>query len=694
MSESPLQISVIIVNYNVRDFLEQCILSLKRALKDIPAEIIVVDNASIDGSVRMMKERFPEVRLIESADNLGFSAGNNLALKEARGAFVVLINPDTVVQEDTFSSLLQFFGDHPEASAATCKIINPDGSFSVDCRHSVPTPATAFWKLLGFNRLFPKSRIFGRYNLTYLDENEVNQVEAISGSFMMVRREMVNQVGLLDEDFFMYCEDIDYCHRINLAGGKIFYVPESQIIHYKGESTKKNNLDYIITFNKSLYKFFQKHYQQKYSYPFRWIILLGVILRGLIIFSRNTLKQYFPFILDSLILNAILFVSFMVRFELLRGFSLNEFFNQHIFVNLITTVTYFFASLFFGTLHRDRFSLIKTVKANLLTYTLVAASTFFIRQLAFSRLVVLFAAVLNTGLMIGWRLLFRYFSRKSSASPGHRLFSKRALIVGSEEESRNLMSKLNERLDTAINISGIVALTDSDVGRTIDGIPVVASLEHLPDFLNLRRNDLVIFTTHNISYEQIMQTMAAARHQNIEFKMVPDHLEYMVSKSNIERLESVPLVDIEYAYGNPFNRFVKRSFDVIAAGLLFLPLLPLFLVALAAGRRRISRKELDSGSHHKKSIFWSQRRGLLRFLLLLFEVLRGNLSLVGAPIDASGKRTLQFDYKPGITGILQVNSPERIQRIGADKLELHYLKNQSLWLDLEILFKTVFGIKS
>ena len=188
MSEA-IKISVIIVNYNVKDFLEQALLSLKRALTGIKSEIIVVDNNSIDGSVQMLRERFPEIILISNEKNLGFSAANNLAIKDAKGEYIVLLNPDTVVSEDTFSTLLKFFANTPQASAATCKILNPDGSFSVDCRHSIPTPSIAFWKLIGLSRLFPKNKIFGRYNLTYLDENETYPVEAISGSFMMMKKD-------------------------------------------------------------------------------------------------------------------------------------------------------------------------------------------------------------------------------------------------------------------------------------------------------------------------------------------------------------------------------------------------------------------------------------------------------------------------------------------------------------------------
>ena len=257
-------LSIIIVNYNVRDFLMHALESIQRAVVNIPHEIFIVDNASVDGSVEMVKNRFPDVNLIENQINKGFAAANNQAMKASSGEFIVLINPDTVVQEDTFSRLIEFMEKNPDAGAATCKILNPDGSFSVDSRHSIPTPMTAFWKQIGFSRLFPKSKIFARYNLTYLDENEIYPVDAISGSFMFIRRATFEKVGYLDEDYFMYCEDVDYCYRITRSGWKVYYAPVSDIIHYKGESTKKNNLDYVLNFNKSLYLFYKKHFHKKY----------------------------------------------------------------------------------------------------------------------------------------------------------------------------------------------------------------------------------------------------------------------------------------------------------------------------------------------------------------------------------------------------------------------------------------------
>ena len=678
------KISVVIVNYNVKDFLEQALISVEKALRSIPSEIIVVDNASVDGSVQMLKERFPHIVLIESRRNLGFSGGNNLALERAQGEFIVLLNPDTVVQEDTFTKLLDFFDAHPDASAATCKILNPDGTFSVDCRHSVPTPLTAFWKLLGLNRLFPKSKLFGRYNLTYLDENELNQVEAISGSFMMIRAETVRTVGKLDEDYFMYCEDIDYCHRINQSGGKIFYVPDSQIIHYKGESTKKDNLDYVITFNRSLYTFYKKHYQQKYISPFKWLILLGVIFRGFIIYTRNLVKTYFPFLIDAFLLNLVLYTGFFFR-QGGKAPDITAFFNAYLPVNAITTVLFFFSALFFNLLVTDRFSISKVIKANFVTFVLTAASTFFLKQFAYSRLVVLVSMFFSMALMLGWRLLTRYYSRRATHTQGRQFFLKRTLIVGLDEEARYLIRKLHEWPDSGLDILGLVSINREDIGKKIEDRPVVTALELLTEYLRMNKVDLVIFTTNNVSYENILSTMAAVKNPRIEFKMVPGHLEFMVSKSNVERFDSIPLMDIEYAYGKPFNRFVKRLMDITVSAVLLTLFSPFLLIA-AIQSKRIHKRIIQQGTRFEKSILWYERRGIIRFVLNLADVLRGRLSLVGAPLDMEPQEQFSFDYKPGLTGIRNMAAAHS----DPHTIELQYLKNQDLLLDLEIIFRSLF----
>ncbi len=688
--KSKIKISIILVNYNVKDFIEQALISIKRALKGISSEIFVVDNASIDGSVQMLRRRFPEVQLIENNKNVGFSAGNNIAIKEARGDYIVLINPDTVVQEDTFTNLVDFFDRNPQASAATCKILNPDGSFSIDCRHSIPTPLTAFWKLIGFTRLFPKSKIFGKYNLTYLNENETYRVEAVSGSFMMLKREIVQKVGLLDETFFMYCEDIDYCHRINQAGGKIYYVPDSQLIHYKGESTKKNNLDYIITFNKSLYKFYKKHYQQKYINPFKWLILLGIILRGTLIFFRNNFTVYYPFLLDFLILNTVMFTSFFVRYELKDSFLLDDFFNKYIFINIITTIVYFLASLFFDSLNKERYSITKIVKANFVTYTFVSALTFFFNQFAFSRMVVVTSAIFSAILIVLWRIVLRSSRKKPSSVQGRGLFLKRALIVGYDDETESLLKKLTERVDTGIEVVGVVAFDRKHIGEKLAASPVVTSIDQLPEYLRMEQINLVIFSTHNLPYKSILTTMSEAHNPRVEFKMAPGHLEFMIGKSSIEPLDTVPLIDIEYAYGMPFNSFIKRSFDVTFSFLLLLLLMPFYFLLLPVLLKSITKKTIYVNNKLYKEILWSKKKGFLRFLLNLFETLRGNLSFVGAPITSNIKEAPQFDYKPGLTGLVQINRQRIISDQNLENYELYYLKNQNLFVDLEIILRTLF----
>ncbi len=688
MKDQQIVLSIIIVNFNVREFLEQTLLSVKRATKEIPTEIIVVDNASVDDSVQMVRRRFPEVILIENKENRGFSAANNQGLEIARGQFIVLLNPDTVVQEDTFKKLLDFFERTPDASAATCKIINPDGTFSVDCRHSIPTPLTAFWKVTGLSRLFPKSKIFGKYNLTYLDENETYPVEAISGSFMMMRREIVQKVGKLDEDFFMYCEDIDYCYRINQAGGKIYYVPDSQIIHYKGESTKKYNLDYVITFNKSLYKFYKKHYQKRYVYPFKWLIILGTILRGMMIFIKNNLEIYYPLLIDLVLLNLILFGNFWLRYELRGGFHLKDFFNQYIIINLITTVAFFLSALFFETVKRDRFSVSKIIKATLTTFTFVSALTFFFKQFAFSRLVVIVSALGSILAMALWRIVLRAVRRKTTSALSRDYFLKRTVVVGYDKETKKLLEKLKRYVTSSIKLLGLVALDKNDVGKSLNKIPVVTTLKDLPEYIRLNRVDLVIFTTHNLPFQEILTAMSRVQRPEIEFKMVPDHLEFMIGKSNVERLDALPLVDIEFSYGKPFNKIVKRIFDVGLALVLLLLLLPYHCFNLIKGWKSIKKIQLVGHGGKKITVFSSPRKHM-NFTLNLWNILIGKISFVGAPMTTVEREAPIYDYKPGLTGIVQINRDKITDDEMRETYEAHYIKNQGLFVDLEVMMRSL-----
>lgn len=284
-----MKLSVVIVNYNVKYYLEQCLRSLREATGGICSEIFVVDNASGDESVEYLRPRFPEVTFLANRDNLGFAKANNQAIRLSKGEYVLLLNPDTLVGADTLRSCLEFMDEHPGAGGTGVRMLNTDGSFAYESRRGLPTPATSLFKITGLCNLFPRSRIFGKYYLRYLDEQQVNPIDVISGACMMLRKEALEKAGLLDEDFFMYGEDVDLSYRITQAGYRNYYIP-APIIHYKGESTKKDSLRYIRIFYGAMLIFFRKHYPH-YGIFLSLPIRSGIYLRAFLAYCSQTVRK-------------------------------------------------------------------------------------------------------------------------------------------------------------------------------------------------------------------------------------------------------------------------------------------------------------------------------------------------------------------------------------------------------------------
>ncbi|MBL7950153.1 MAG: glycosyltransferase [Flavobacteriales bacterium] len=274
-----MKLSVIIVNYNVRAYLEQCLRTVQEALKGLDGDVFVVDNQSTDGSVEMVRDKFPEVKLIANTENVGFSRANNQAIRASDAEYVVLLNPDTVVGEDVFHKVVAFLDEHPKAGGLGVKMVDGTGTFLPESKRGLPTPAVAFYKIIGLTRLFPHSETFGRYHLGHLPENEKARIEILSGACMFLRKRTLNEVGLLDESFFMYGEDIDLSYRITLGGYENWYFPEARIIHYKGESTKKSSVNYVFVFYNAMAIFAQKHFTRKR------MDLLGLLINGSIYLS-------------------------------------------------------------------------------------------------------------------------------------------------------------------------------------------------------------------------------------------------------------------------------------------------------------------------------------------------------------------------------------------------------------------------
>lgn len=281
----PMQLSVIILNYNVRYFLEQCVLSVQKALEGIDGEIIVIDNNSSDDSCRMMKQRFPNVKLIENKENAGFPKGNNIGVAQAKGEYICILNPDTVVAEDTFSKLLNT--DHQPLNTEHwqlttgiigCKLIDGTGHFLPESKRGIPSPWVAFTKIFGLYKLFPKSRLFNRYYAQHLSENQSGKVEILVGAFMMMKRELYNELGGFDEKCFMYSDDIDLSYMALQKGKTNYYFHETSVIHYKGESTVKDGT-YMKRFQEAMDFFYKKHF--KVSLFFSFFMKIGIVVFSL-----------------------------------------------------------------------------------------------------------------------------------------------------------------------------------------------------------------------------------------------------------------------------------------------------------------------------------------------------------------------------------------------------------------------------
>ena len=283
-----MQLSVIILNYNVRYFLEQCVVSVQEALTNIDSEIIVVDNQSSDDSCEMIRSRFPGVKLIKNNSNLGFPKGNNIGVAQANGNYICILNPDTVVAEDTFEKILTFAEKQENLGIVGCKLIDGSGNFLPESKRSIPTPFVALTKIFGLYKLFPNWKLFNRYYAQHLSENETGKVEILVGAFMIMKRDLYNEIGGFDENCFMYSDDFDLSYMALKRGKSNYYFHETSVIHYKGESTVRDGL-YMKRFREAMQFFYNKHY--KSSAIFDLFMKIGALFFALIKKNQGNVKS-------------------------------------------------------------------------------------------------------------------------------------------------------------------------------------------------------------------------------------------------------------------------------------------------------------------------------------------------------------------------------------------------------------------
>jgi GT2 family glycosyltransferase len=557
-----VKLSVIIVNYNVKYFLEQCLHSVTKATLRQDAEVFVVDNNSVDGSVEMVRQKFPKVHVISNMENIGFSKANNQALKIANGEYVLLLNPDTVVEEDTFSKVVTFMDSHPDAGGLGVKMIDGRGNFLPESKRGLPTPAVAFYKIFGLSALFPKSKTFGKYHLGYLDKDKVHEVDVLAGAFMLLRKNTLHKTGLLDEDFFMYGEDIDMSYRITKAGYKNYYFPETRIIHYKGESTKKSTVNYVFVFYNAMIIFAKKHFSKQNAALFASIIRMAIYLRAGIAIAVRFAKSIFLPLLDVALL--------LLGMYFLKNYWSDNF-NVHYPSDfmLLAVPSYIFIwilSVYFSGGYDKPIQLEKIIRG-LVTGTLLILVGYALlpETYRFSRALILLGAIWAAIGMLSVRVLLNLFRIKEFSLD--RDVRKRLLIVGEEDEASRVLSLL-KMSETMHNYIGFVTPTTNLKSQTSNTFHL-GSIDKFKDIVEVYSIDEIIFCARDIPSNSIINYMSGISGREVEYKIAPPESLYIIGSSSVNKPGELYVIDID-SISDKKNKRNKRLFDVLASVILFI----------------------------------------------------------------------------------------------------------------------------
>ncbi len=514
-----MDLSVVIVSYNVSSFLDQALATLEDSAKECEYEVFVVDNASTDDSVEMVRRKHPRAKLIANTDNKGFAAANNQALALSTGRYVLLLNPDTVLRRDTVPAMIGFLDSHPETGCAGCKVINPDGTLQLACRRGFPTPGVAFFKMAGLSDLFPKSRTFGAYNLTYLDPDEVTEVDAVSGSFMMLRKETLDRIGYLDETFFMYGEDLDLCYRIKQDGWKIHYVPLTEIIHFKGESTKTvPNVKSLRDFYTAMHIFVTKHHKGSFRLFPRRLLIAGIYIRMAVGYGLRAVRAMKQPLFDLLLLNLSLFLGIAMRFghrpDHLPPYTQTEWLSIFIVYSSLYMATFFFLGMY----HRFRDAPERALIGVFLGFLFNILVVYFVKEYNFSRIASFYCWGFNSIFISGWRFIL--MTRRSGA---FRVKPKRALIVGKVSDAARFKRIAGFAGTIPWDIAGCVEVDPEAIrGRAHEGMYVLGLVDELRDIVKENSIEVVIMIGSGVPYSRILGMGNSFGAMAPEFKLVPE----------------------------------------------------------------------------------------------------------------------------------------------------------------------------
>lgn len=687
---SDFDISIVVVNYNVKERVEILLRSVEKAAAyaALKVETFVVDNHSSDGSVEYLAPLFPDVHFIANTENYGFGKANNQAIKRAEGTYCLLVNPDAVLEPDTLSVMYDFMERHPRTGAAGCKLLNPDGSFAPESRRSVPTPATAFWKMTGLSSLFPRSRFFGSYHMGWLPEDEPAEVPVLSGSFMFYRREVLEEIGGFDERFFMYGEDIDICYRTTQAGYEIRYTPATSVTHHKGASTKKEHLDYHVIFNKAMYQFFEKHYSKNYTAVFRLLVATALILKIGLEFLLAMLKRSRPLFRDVALGNLVLLITMAIRvpepfWEVFLNFDA-----RFLVVNALFSAAFILLSVYYDLYHPNKTSYIATLKAVVLAFSAVVLITFFFRDFAFSRWIILVSTVATAALMLLHRLISWAYLQKDDV--------RKVLLVGYAPHTETLIQQLHKRKDT--QLCGLILQHGVPWQAEAGGVPVIGRTEFTARLAAYHKAEQIYFSVPALNMDEVLEQMIGIYDTGISMFVAPPSVNYAIGRSRLRMLGPQPVIEKELAFNRSWNRFLKRSLDIFLSLPGLLVLLPLVMPLHLLRRRRYTWFSFRGSNDMPFQLGQAEPYGslpnrLLNLGILLWFVLLGRFSLVGAPLFPRTKRK-NAAYKQGLTGVEQLFDGVSETDSSAREEELYYLQNYAIWMDISILMQTLWQRKT
>jgi GT2 family glycosyltransferase len=556
-----LKLSIVIVNYNVKYFLEQALRSVLKALHGIDAEVWVVDNNSSDGSVAMVEEKFPSVKLQANKENLGFAKANNQAMRLCSGEYILLLNPDTIVEEDTFAKCIQFMDAHAEAGALGVRMIDGTGRFLPESKRSLPTPAVSFFKIFGFSALFPKSHLFGRYHLGFLAEDQTHEVEVLSGAFMLMRKSALDKVGLLDEDFFMYGEDIDLSYRIIKGGYKNYYFADTRIVHYKGESTKKGSLNYVRVFYKAMIIFAKKHFSSQQAGLYTALIYLAIVFRAVLSLFFSTLSAWGFTLIDGLLsLGGMYLMKELWENQIMH--------NDHYYLQIFTTVfipsyvVVWILTTYLSGGYDKPLRINKALRGVFFgTIAIAAVFAFLPNEYRFSRTLILLGATWTGIAMLITRFFYNVMNRGKAVFEDKTI--KRVLIVGNKEEGQRVLTLLNETL-VAFQFLGFVSRD-----KTEKSSEYIGDMSMLEDLVRVLQIEELIFCAKDISTGQTISWMSRLG-DAVDYKIVPEDSLSIIGSHSKNAAGDLYALDVNLLLNRPMAKRNKRLLDI------FLSLLVLF----------------------------------------------------------------------------------------------------------------------